>query len=1054
MRVNILGPLEVEAGGVPAEIGGSRLRALLTRLALDPGRTVSNEALATAVWGDELRADQANALQSLVSRLRRALPEDVVKSAPGGYRLEIAPDDVDAVRFEHAARHGREALRRGDPGEAADVLRGALRLWRGEAPAIRLEELRLTALEDRIEADLQTNPTAELVAEAAELEERHPLRERPSALLMKALAGQGRQAEALAAYERLRRRLADDLGADPSPDIQAAHVAILRGETTPKPRLRGNLKAALTSFVGREDELDRIGRQLAESRLVTLVGPGGAGKTRLAAMAGARYADRAPDGVWLAELAPVTEPADVAPAVLRSFDRPDHEVMRRAVRGRDSLQRLVDLFADEEALLIIDNCEHVVEAAAWLADELLSRCPKLRVLATSREPLGILGEALCPVTPLPMPPPGISAADALAYPAVQLLRDRGSAVAPGFAVASDTVDAVVEICRRLDGLPLAIELAAARLRTMPVDQIAARLDDRFRLLTGGSRTAMPRHRTLRAVVAWSWDLLSTEERRLAERLAIFPATVTAESAAGVAESAGEALAPSRQEFRQRDAGSSISARSVRDLLDSLVDKSILQLDPTGTRYRMLETIREYALDMLAEAGGAGPARSAHAAYFLELVERAEPHTRQADQLEWMALLNAERDNILGALQYAVDTGDGNTAVRIGAAMSLVWAIHGTQSAAEWLGRALRTPPPHPAQELVICSAMYAVHSAFLGDFVPDTTRVEDLHGLLSGLDTAAGHPYLALIEPMLALFSDDTLAGLTAVDRNLAHPDPWVRAMLLSLRGHIEENDGDAEGMRRDLSDAADQFRALGERWGLSTTLTALADAYTKRGEFDAAIAALEESIRLSRELNPDDETRHQQVWLTALRARRDPEGARESLREFVAERPGKRQGRDVAFALLTLGDLARFCGEYAEAEESYDRAWQRQIDAPMVGPQLKALLRSSQAHLALARGELASARPLAAQGVTFALDGRDMPVTAHTAVALAAVRAADGDPLGAAELLGASEQLRGLPDSSNVDAMRLTAALAGTLGETAFQQAYAQGRGLSRADALALITQ
>jgi tetratricopeptide (TPR) repeat protein len=420
----------------------------------------------------------------------------------------------------------------------------------------------------------------------------------------------------------------------------------------------------------------------------------------------------------------------------------------------------------------------------------------------------------------------------------------------------------------------------------------------------------------------------------------------------------------------------------------------------------------------------------------------------------MALLGAERDNILGALQYATETGDGVTALRIGTAMSLVWAIHGTQSdAAEWLGRALRTPPPHPLQELVICTAMYAVHTAFLSTYVPpDTGRIEDLHELIRGLDTAAGHPYLALIEPMLALFTDDTSAGLTAIERNLAHPDPWVRAMLTSLRGHIEENDGDAAGMLRDLSSAAGQFRAIGERWGLSTTLTALADAYTKRGDYDAAIAALEESIRLSRELNPEDEVRHQRIWLMSLRARRDPTGTREFLREFVAERPGKRQSRDVAFALLALGDVARHLGEYAEAEDVYGQAWQRQVQAPMVGPQLRALLRSSQANLALTRGDREAARSLAAEGVAFAMEARDMPVTAHVVVAMAAVRLADGDAVAAAELLGASEQLRGLPDLSNVDAVRLARTLAGVLGEPAYEQAHAKGRGLSREAALALI--
>ena len=346
------------------------------------------------------------------------------------------------------------------------------------------------------------------------------------------------------------------------------------------------------------------------------------------------------------------------------------------VKPRDTVGRLVDVFAEADTLLVLDNCEHVIDAAARLAEELLARCPRLRVLATSREPLGILGEALRPVPPLRLPTADVSATEALVYPSVQLLRDRGASVRPGFAVTDENVASIVEICRRLDGLPLAIELAAARLRALSPAQVASRLDDRFRLLTGGSRTALPRHRTLRAVVDWSWDLLTDEERRLAETLAVFPSTVTADSAAGVVGPGAD--------------------------LDTLVDKSLLQVVDDG-RFRMLETIREYGLERLAAVGGVATARAAHAAYFLRLVETADPHLRTAGELPWLRLLEAERENINAALSFACDAGDADTALRIGAGLMMpmaVWGDRGQSGAV--LDRVLTLPDPGlPGERAVV-----------------------------------------------------------------------------------------------------------------------------------------------------------------------------------------------------------------------------------------------------------------------------------------------------------------------------------------------------------------
>jgi len=1052
--VGILGPLEVGVGGAAVEVGGVRLRALLIRLALDVGRLVTVDALAEALWGgDTAPADPANALQSLVSRLRRALPRpEALCSSPGGYRLDLPPDAVDALRFERLARDGQRALRAGDAVAAVRMLDETLRLWRGPAlldvrdapyalaPAARLEELRLAAEEDRIEALLATGGHGDLVAELEQLTAAHPLRERRRGLLMRALYEAGRPAEALAAYEQFRRLIADELGVDPSPRLRDIHLTLLRGEPTPPPvSARGNPRVALTSFVGRDDELALVDRQLKDSRLVTLVGPGGAGKTRLATVAAQRAGERLSGGVWLVELAPLTDPAQVAQAVLGVLEVREGSLLESTppASPRDATGRLVATLSGAELLLVLDNCEHLVEAAARLAEELLSRCPGLRVLATSREPLGILGEALCDVPPLRLPAPEASVLDALACPAVQLLRDRAAAVRPGFAVDARTVGAVVEICRRLDGLPLAIELAAARLRSLSAEQVAARLDDRFRLLTGGSRTALPRHRTLRAVVAWSWELLDDAERVLAARLAVFPAGVTPESAAGVC------------------ADARVPASAMLDLLGALVDRSLLQVvDDAQPRYRMLETIREYGLERLAEAGEVAGIRAAHAAHFLALAETADPHLRGPDQLTWIRRLTAERDNLHAALRFACDTGDADTAVRLGAALGSYWTIHGIRAeTAGWLRLALDLPGEAPPGARAIASAVYVLNCAVSGELDQCKDLLRRMTELAGAVDPAAGHPVLALIEPTMAMFTDDAAQGLAEIDRRLGHPDPWTRAMLRLLRAFILENDGDAVGMRADLLAAASAFRELGDRWALSIALTPLAEAQAMEGDTAAAIAALEESIRLMRELNPDDDVGHQRVRLAALRAEcGDVARAHADLTELLelGDRPGST--RNVAFALVILGELARYAGDLDEAQQRYEAAAAKLAFAPLAPPQIRAMIDSAMSYLAQARGDLPAAARYAAAALEAAMEARDMPVVAKVGVGAARVHLLRGDPLRAARALGATEALRGMPDRSNRDSESLAESLWCALGDAAFGAAFAEGRAADRSAALALL--
>ncbi|MFD7932210.1 BTAD domain-containing putative transcriptional regulator, partial [Streptomyces sp. NPDC059742] len=506
MRYAILGTAQaIHDDGTPVAVGGARLRALLTALALRPGRVVPAQLLVAEVWDGDPPADAVAALQALVARLRRALGHPAVRSAEGGYQLAAEREDVDLYRFERLVRVGGQAS---DPAEAAALYEEALALWRGPAladlpdpaaEAARWEAVRMDARRGRLAAALAMGEAERCLPELTALCAQQPLDEPLHTLRIRALRDAGRPAEALAEYDSLRRELSDRLGTDPGPELRALHAELLTSDAQPPtatatataaaatavagvppvaPAAAGNLRARLTTFVGREDDIRVIGDDLVRARLVTLLGPGGAGKTRLSQEAAEAQDESAwPDGVWLVELAPIDgpgDPEDVAEAALAALGARETKLRGAAAEemrafteraGDDPLDRLAEHCARRRLLLLLDNCEHVIGAAAALAERLLTHCPDVRILATSREPLGVPGESLRPVEPLPDPI------------ALRLLGDRGAAARAGFTIEEDPA-AAAEICRRLDGLPLAIELAAARLRLLTPRQIADRLDDR------------------------------------------------------------------------------------------------------------------------------------------------------------------------------------------------------------------------------------------------------------------------------------------------------------------------------------------------------------------------------------------------------------------------------------------------------------------------------------------------------------------------------------------------------------------------------------------------
>jgi predicted ATPase/DNA-binding SARP family transcriptional activator len=1001
VQVGILGPLEVRADGDAVAIGGARLRTVLARLTLDAGRTVPAGTLADAVW--PAGTDTRHALHSLITRLRRALPAaGVVRSVADGYRLDVAPDAVDAVRFERLARAGRDALHAGQADVACRHLRAALALWRGDAladvpdapfaavAAARLDELRLTAQEDRAHAALlagadPAGPVAELYALIAA----HPGRERAHALLMRALHADGRAAVALDHFERVRADLADRLGVDPSSELRAAHVAVLRADRSRPPPRRGNLRAPLTSFVGRQRERELTVDRLAGARLVTLTGPGGVGKTRLACAVAAELAGGLPGGAWLVELAAVTDPDDVAATVLDALGDGGPRAISRAT------------------LLVLDNAEHLLDPVAALAEELLGRYPSVRVLVTAREPLGIQGESIVPVPPLPVAPPTATAEELRESPAVRLFADRAVAANPGFAVTAANVAEVADICRRLDGLPLAIELAAARARSVPLDHLATVVDDRFTMLTGGSRTALPRHRTLAAVVAWSWDLLSDEERRLAEALSVFPGTIT--------PSAAERVGP--------------SGVPVRATLACLADKSLLQ--PVGgpdLRYRMLETIREYGTARLAE--GAAAARAAHARHFLDIAEAAAPDLRGPAQLGRLPALHAERDNLLGALRFAVGTGDADTAVRLASALSFPLTLYGDHAgAARLLRTALELPGTASAEVRAAAVAGYLLNTLISGVDPGDLDRFRAA--------ARSAHPSAYSIEPLIAALSgapaDDLLpAGPPS------HTTPWGRAMFWLLRALLRDHNGDLGETVLDLEAAAREFRAVGERWGLATSLTRLGIARAQLGDMAGGHDALSRAVVPAGELGNDD---HQRIGLAVVREYAgDPTAARAELHRVLAGSP---PAHHTAMARLRLGDLDRRAGNLSGAACEYERADRAAALGGELDQHLRAQRLASRALLAVAREDPGAARRELAAGFA------GTP-SATVAVALAAAIAAEGDPAAAARVLGAAHRLRGAADASNPDVVRVTGALR-ALGD-GLTERYESGRSLPRAAASALL--
>jgi predicted ATPase/DNA-binding SARP family transcriptional activator len=1026
----MLGSFEIRTDdGVFADVPGARLRGLLIALALEPGRVVPKATLVDWIWGERPPSDAANALQRLVSRLRKALPDGLVEGQTDGYRLTVEPGAVDAVRFERLVGQARN----GEDPRRVRRLREALALWRGaamqdvglqdsaafDAAVTRLEVLRLTAIEDRFDAEISLGHGVELVTELTDLVAAHPVRERLVAALMRALVATGRDTEALLVYQRTREALADALGVDPSAELSALHVALLRGELGRREENRKtNLRAELTSFVGKDADVATARELIAEHRLTTLIGPGGSGKTRLATETARTLLGDLPDGAWLVELAAIGADGDVAQSALAALGLRD--ALLGGAPNAEPMDRLIAAIRERGTLLILDNCEHVIESAASFADRVLGECQRLRILATSREPLGITGEALWLVEPLALPERDASPGKVESSPAVQLLRDRAGAVRKDLAVDAQTLSTMVRVCRALDGMPLAIELAAARLRTMSLDQLANRLDDRFRLLTGGSRTALPRHKTLRAVVDWSWELLTDAERMVLRRLAVFSGGASLDAAERVC------------------VGDGVEQEQVLELLTALAEKSLLLTEGDGApRYRMIGTIKEYAGHRLAEAGESDLARHAHLAYFTELTEAAEPHLRRAEQLEWLATLGVEHDNIGSAMRGALAAGKAHAAMRLAAGAGWYWWLGGHKAEGIELITAATNTPGEVSDE--IRATVYALAVLFMTDGLGDQYQAEEwIHKAYRfSRRSQRRDPRLAFVAPLERMLQAPH-AFLPAFEPLLTDDDPWVRALarlhLGKMRIMLGQGGRDADAY---LEMALAEFRVLGERWGISFALTELADRIATRGEFAGACEHYEQAIAVVTEVGVIEDVmrmRSRQAQLYWLLGDEDSSAA--ALAE--AQRCAERVTWPDALAELALSKakLARWGGNAEEAHK------QLGIATSMLGDEaeqanIRAVTHDLLGYLADSLGEAREHRVAAFQAAS---EAGHAPLIAQVLIGVADLALRCDQYEQAARLLAASAGVRGLPDRSHPDVARMEQIAWHRLGDARFAEATQEG--------------
>ena len=997
--IEVLGRPAVRAAGERVELKG-RQTALLAALVVAAPRPVAADTLLAAIWGERLPRDPANALQQRVSELRRTLDPDrtgeVLVTVPGGYALRMDDTRIDARRAARLAAEGHDLLVAGDLEAARGRLDEALRLWRGPAfdgiadepwlvPEVqRLRELHLAAVEDRLEAALGLGGGAELIPELTELTAAEPLRERPAGQLMRVLYRAGRQADALTAYERIRHLLADELGVDPGPELQRIHLQVLEQAdelevatlSVPRPRRTvSNLPAPTRTVIGRDAATARTGQLLAAARLVTLTGPGGAGKTTVALEAARRHPTPA-DGTWLVELASLTDGAGLPDAVAHAVGVGGGGPSGPGV-GVDTL---ADALAERSVLLVLDNCEHLVADVAVLVAALLARAPGLRVLATSREALGVDGELVWSLPSLGVPAPDAHDVDEVAAaPAVALLVDRIRAHDPAFHLDVDGAAAAAGLVRRLDGLPLAIELAAARARVLSLPELAAALQDRFDLLASGSRSAPSRQRTLRGAIDWSWELLDDQLQAAWAAVSVPVDGADRELASALLDAAGVAGEP-------------------LDVLGELADRSIVSVDTTVTpaRHRMLESLRAYGHDRLHALGLEEPVRTRHARVVQETLaachDDTDPEVFGID-LDGLA---AWLDEARAALRWAADAGERGRVQQLAGSLGWLWLLRGLAAEGlRWLelglGAVDGAPPAHldvaavdPAA-LLWTSALHATAGSPHGRTWATASLAAEL---------GAGERVLAeLFAAVHRAQTGDVATALAELERAVDRAGEvggWVLGFAHLVTAQVGRFSGRMEDVRAHAEAGLEELSDSGADWARVQAIDLLIDALDPATEPERARRLATEGLGLCRRRGfPELEGRMLLQLGAATHALGEHALAASYLAEAVELTRQAGRSPSLGFALLVTGRCARERGDLDLAVAQLDEA--RDLLAGTALGYGAARVALELGRTRLARGEEVAAAACAAEAVRLTASVGDPAWIEQAEGLAAAVEAARG---------------------------------------------------------------